>query len=201
MIHGPPLAGGTARLWRVFPWDAAAAPGNPYSAASVAPREKQGGGRFDIPDRTAVLYLAETPSHAYAEYLRQFMASELTKAHLRRNSLPLSLVSVDVPLALLEALPDLGDPAVLLRYALRPDVLALPRTHRKATQAVARKLFDEGFGGLCWWSAIHGAWHSTILFTERVPLSTLTFGTPLPATLRQPAVLKGAREAGMIVPP
>lgn len=38
--------GGTVRLWRVFPWDRRALPGQAYSAASVAPRQQQGGGRF-----------------------------------------------------------------------------------------------------------------------------------------------------------
>ena len=43
--------------WRVFPWDAAAKPGEPFSSSYVYPN--QGSGRFDLRD-VPVLYLAET---------------------------------------------------------------------------------------------------------------------------------------------
>jgi hypothetical protein len=122
-------------LWRVFPWDRTAAPGDPYSAASVAPREKQGGGRFDLPELTSVLYLAETPEHGYAEFLQDFRTQILTRAHLKRNQRPLAHVSVEVPLETFHSLPDLADPDTLRHYDIRPDILSLPRPHRRTTQA------------------------------------------------------------------
>ena len=59
---------GDRRLWRVFPYDALAPAGAPFSAAWV-PRG-QGAGRFDVPDASPVWYLAESPVHAVAEVLQ-----------------------------------------------------------------------------------------------------------------------------------
>jgi hypothetical protein len=196
-MAGASSDGGTVRLWRVFPWDPAAVPGAPYSAISVAPRQKQGGGRFDLPELTSVLYLAETPDHGFAEFLQDFRTQILTRAHLKRNGRPLALVSVDVPLETFHSLPDLADPATLRHYDLRPDVLSLPRPHRRTTQAIARRIWDDGQAGLRWWSAFHGEWHTTVLFVERVPLSLLAFASPTAASLRDPAVIAGAEAAGM----
>ncbi|MDQ3606027.1 MAG: RES family NAD+ phosphorylase [Gemmatimonadota bacterium] len=189
--------GGTVRLWRVFPWDRRALPGQAYSPASVAPRQKQGGGRFDLPELISALYLAETPEHGYAEFLQDFRTQILTRAHLKRNWHPLAHVSVDVPLEVFHSLPDLADPETLQRYDIRPDVLSLPRPHRRTTQAIARQIWDDSQAGLRWWSAFHGEWHTTVLFTERVPLDLLNFGTPTVATLRDPAVVARAHAAGM----
>lgn len=196
-MAGASIRGGTVRLWRVFPWDRRAAPGHPYSAMSVAPREKQGGGRFDLPELTSVLYLAETPEHGYAEFLQDFRTQILTRAHLKRNQRPLAHVSVDVPLVVFHSLPDLADPETLQRYDIRPDILSLPRPHRRTTQAIAHRIWDDSRAGLRWWSAFHGEWHTTVLFMERVPLDLLIFGTPTAASLRDPVVVAGAVAAGM----
>ena len=42
-------------LWRAFPWDASAAPGEPFSARSGAPAHRQNYGRFDLSGRPLVL--------------------------------------------------------------------------------------------------------------------------------------------------
>ncbi len=52
--------------WRVFPWDPAAQPGEPFSSSYIHP--SQGAGRFDIPGKL-VVYFAETAVHAVAEKL------------------------------------------------------------------------------------------------------------------------------------
>lgn len=199
MLPHTPSPSGTTH-WRVFPWNRRAAPGEPFSPRSVAPRHKQGGGRFDLPERTSVLYLAESPEHAYAELLRQFPAQLLRRAHLRACGLPLAAVEVTLPADVSAALPDLGDPAELLRFGLRPDLLALPGTVRAETQAASRALHDAGVPGFRWWSALHGAWHTTVLFVDRVPLERLRFGRPRAARLADPTVRAGAAAARMRLP-
>jgi hypothetical protein len=192
------MADPTHRLWRVFPWDASAKMGEAFSAGSVAPRTAQGGGRFDLRDLTSVLYLATSVAHGYAEVLRRFPTIKLAKAHLvHASGHPLASASVDLPLALFESLPDLADGAVLDRYGIRADTLALPPTRRTETQAVARTLWDDGQAGFRWWSAFHGEWHSTILFAARVPLSGLTFGAPVLGKVSDPDVREGAAAASM----
>ncbi|HEY0025219.1 MAG TPA: RES family NAD+ phosphorylase [Longimicrobium sp.] len=193
------MADRTKRLWRVFPWDPAARAGAPFSVQSFAPRHAQGGGRFDLRDLTSVLYLATSAAHAYAEVLRGFPNTRLTDDHLvHASGHRLASVTVDIPLALYDGLPDLAVGEVLDRYGVRADTLALPPTRRAQTQAVARLVWDDGQAGFRWWSAFHGEWHSTVLFMERVKLDATVFGPPRPASLSDPDVLTGAREAGMI---
>lgn len=194
---GAPAGGAERTLWRAFHWNAHAVEGEPFSVRSVPPVEKQIGGRFDN-DATSVLYLAEYPEHAVAEALRQFRGRPLKAAHLRQHGFPLSLVEVTVPGEVTARVADLGDPQVLLRYRLRADTLALPESERAVTQAVSRTLYDAGLPGFRWWSAIHGGWHSTVLFIERVPLSILGFGTPATLHVDHPAVIAAARELRML---
>jgi hypothetical protein len=66
--------------------------------------------------------------------------------------------------AIAERLLDLCDPDQLTSLRIRPDDLALPPTRRTETQAIALRVWDEGAAGFRWWSALHGAWHSTVVF-------------------------------------
>ncbi|HEX2205587.1 MAG TPA: RES family NAD+ phosphorylase, partial [Longimicrobium sp.] len=152
---------------------------------SVAPGYRQTGGRFDLVT-TSVLYLAETPAHGVAEVLRRFTGGVLSPALLRLSRHPLALVEVGVPLDLLPEIADLGDPRVLLQHGVRPDTLALPESERTRTQEVSRRLHAAGLRGFRWWSAIHGGWHSTVLFVDRVPLTTRALGTPELLTVCHP---------------
>jgi hypothetical protein len=81
-----PGPGYSGPFWRVFPWDAAAAAGEPYTPQFVLPEGVQTGGRFDLSD-TPTLYLAlENPAHALAEVLQSLRGRrELRKGHLRRG--------------------------------------------------------------------------------------------------------------------
>ena len=56
--------------WRVFPWDPAAKPGEPFSPSYVYPN--QGSGRFDLSGKL-VVYLAESAVHAVAEKLQHLL--------------------------------------------------------------------------------------------------------------------------------
>ena len=61
-------------LWRVFPWDPAAAEGDRFSAAFMS--DGQGRNRFDLPGQSAgVVCFAESGVHAVAELLQRFRSS------------------------------------------------------------------------------------------------------------------------------
>jgi hypothetical protein len=178
-------------LWRAFPFNEAAADGEPYSIRSVAPAHLQTGGRFDL-GTTSVLYLGETPAHAVAEVLRRFSGRALVPALLRHSRHPLALVAVTVPADVARRLVDLAVPQMLARLGIRPDTLALPESGRTQTQAISRGIYESGAAGFRWWSAIHGGWHSTVLFVERVPLHVLDFGAPELLSIDHPAVIEAA---------
>ncbi|HKP75911.1 MAG TPA: RES family NAD+ phosphorylase [Longimicrobiaceae bacterium] len=180
------------KLWRVFPYDEDAADGEPYSVRSVAPGHKQTGGRFDL-GSTSVLYLAELPAHGVAEILRRFTGSVLIPQLLYLNKRPLALVEVTVPEGIAASLVDLNSPAVLQHLGIQPDELALPESERARTQAIARRIYDAGAPGFRWWSAIHGGWHSTVVFVDRVPLAELEFGSPELLTTHHAAVKEAAK--------
>lgn len=175
-------------LWRVCPWDPAAPPGQPFSLTYVQPQQTSG--RFDLGNRPPVLYLAESPEHAVGEKLQRFRGRRLTPAHLREYGLTLAIVAVTPAPRVIEAIADLTDPEVLHRLDLRPDVIA--SRDRRRTQAVARRLHQEGYSGLHWWSALTGDWHTTVLFLDpdRVPPRDVALGQPEPLSLRHPGVVR-----------
>jgi hypothetical protein len=181
----------------VFPWDPAAERGAPFSPEYVVPAERQTKGRFDL-GTTPVLYLAESPEHAVAELLRPFTGRRLADPQLIGAGHRLALVEVALDPAVSPRLGDLTDPAVLLRYGIRPDLLA--SRNRPATQSISRSLFDQGLSGFRWWSALHGDWHALLLFLARIAPGELAYGDPEPLTLAQPAVAAAARELMMEVP-
>jgi hypothetical protein len=176
---------GAPPLWRVFPWDPDAPPGEPFSPEYVPP--VQGSGRFDLPG-IPVLYLAESPEHAVGEKIQRFRGHELEPWDLTEFGLTLALVRVEVPAG--ARVMDLCDPAVLLRHGLRPDHVAArsPET----TRSVALTVHRAGFDGLRWWSSMWGEWHCATLFLDRVDPTTLAFGEPEPLELDHPAVREAA---------
>src|SRR3954471_24559780 len=121
-------------LWRAFPWDNAAADGEPFSARSVAPAHRQNYGRFDLSGRPLVLYLAETPAHAVAAVLRGLKRSPATpfdpdphrgtQDGRRSAGIPLALVEVRLPPKVATDIPDLPEGAELARFGVRADELS-----------------------------------------------------------------------------
>jgi hypothetical protein len=174
-------------LWRVFPWDPAAAPGEPFSPGFVPPA--QGSGRFDVP-ATPVLYLAESPEHAVAEKIQRFRGQELEPWDLTEFGRTLALVPVELPPAAASRVADLCDPATLLEYGIRPDQVAA--RSRETTRALAAGLHARGRAGLRWWSSLCGEWHAVTLFLDRVPDGGLRWGEPDPLSLGHPAVREAA---------
>lgn len=180
-----PLAG---PLWRVFPWDPAARPDEPFSPTFVA--HGQTSGRFDLADRPPVLYLAESPEHAVGEKLQRFRGRRLTPLHLREFGHGLAIVPVIPAPRVVKAVADLTDPATLDQLDLRPDAIA--SRDRRRTQAIARRLHETGWSGLHWWSAITGDWHTTVLFLgpRRARPGELRYGAPEFLTVSHPAVVR-----------
>lgn len=165
--------------WRCFPWDRRSEEGRPFSATYLV--SGQTIGRFDLHDRPPVRYLSESPEHAIGEVLSPFRGTAFHPAYLRQGGHPLALVEVMLAPALLQRIPDCTNPGALAALRLRPDELA--HHDRTLTQAIARRLHDlekatHPRAGLRWWSALTGAWHTTVLFTDREGAGEVTFGAP-----------------------
>lgn len=164
-----------AELWRCFPYDPGARPGEEFSPQFV--RTGQTGGRFDLGDRPPVRYLAGTPEHALAELLAPFRGRPFRQEYLRHPSgLDLAWVKVTTGPALEPRIADANDPVILARLGLTPAAFA--HHLRSETQALARTIHAAGFAGLSWWSALTGAWRSTVLFDDRIAGDDLTYDEP-----------------------
>jgi hypothetical protein len=161
-------------VWRCFPWDPQSRDDEPFSPSCLVPGQTVG--RFDLRDRPAVRYLSDSPEHALSEALGAFRGTAFRSAYLRVGGHRLALVEVALSSSLMARIVDGTDPAVLARIGLRPDQLA--HHDRTVTQAVARRLHGLGAAGLRWWSALTGAWHTTIIFTDRERARDVTFGVP-----------------------
>ena len=138
-------------------------------------------GRFDLQDRPPVRYVAESPEHAIGEVLSPFRGTEFRPAYLRQSGRRLALVAVTLVPSLVARIPDCTEPDVLRALGLRPDELA--HHDRTRTQAIARRLHELGAAtgdpaGLRWWSALTGAWHTTVVFTDRERDGEVGFGAP-----------------------
>jgi RES domain len=138
-------------------------------------------GRFDLHDRPPVRYLAESPEHAIGEVLSPFRGTDFRPAYLRQGGHRLALVEVTLGASLVARIPDCTDPAVLSELGLKPDELA--HHDRRVTQGIARRLHERSgvageVAGLRWWSALTGAWHTTVVFTDRERAGEVASGAP-----------------------
>jgi hypothetical protein len=196
-----PLAGFKGPFWRVFPWDASAAPGEPFTPQYVLPVGAQTGGRFDL-STVPTLYVAlDDPAHALAEVLQPVRGRrEIRPGHLKRRvrgsgglDHPLAIVPTWIPQSIFDVMPDLGDPGTLVRFGIRPDDLS--SRDRATTQRISRTLHDDfGVPGFRWWSAFGGDWHVAVLYMDRVDRFAIRYGTPDPLHLGHPVVRVAADE-------
>lgn len=191
-------------MWRCLPWDPDAAEGAAFSASYVGPGQTIG--RFDLHDRPPVRYLAESQEHAIGEALGPFRGTTFRPSYLRRQGHGLALVETELAPELVARVADCTDPAVLTTLGLRPDDLA--HHDRTITQTIARRLHDLGdpahayahaYAGLRWWSALTGAWHTTVLFTDRERAGEVRFHTPRPLVPDDPAVRRALSLLGIRV--
>lgn len=140
-------------------------------------------------------YLAASPEHAVAEVIQPWRGGRIGPAHLRRAGLPLGLVRVTLA-SRSASLADLCRAEVLLRLAAEPDRTA--SRDRAITQAIARRIWDDGYAGLRWWSSFRGDWHTYVLFMERVD-GAVRFEVPEVLEPDHPAVRSGAEMLGIRV--
>lgn len=157
-------------LWRALPWRARSAPDEPGGVLWF-PRELQGAGRHDNPDRYGCLYATEDPVSAVAECLAPFRGSgRLSDAMLTRAGLPLALAELRLADAGAgEACVDLDDAHVLVRERLRPSQVAT--RSRDVTQAYAGDLFERHPRalGLRWWSTLEANLANVTLYDRAGP--------------------------------
>jgi hypothetical protein len=150
-------------LYRVFRAIDGARMGDRGSPLYV-PREQQGAGRHDRPDRYGAFYAAFSPEAAAAEAIQAFRGRDLSDddfVNADDSVLSLAVIEDDG----LSDIVDLDDPSVLLEHGWRPSSVA--SRVRPTTQSMAVRLFDEGALGLSWWSTIDAGWTNVTLFAER----------------------------------
>ena len=177
-------------LYRVFPFVPGSDPSQPGGALYV-PRERQGVGRHDSPDRYGALYVSRSPMSAVAERIQAFRGQAIGDMDLRlRDGAVLALAAFDD--GALDVLVDLDDPAELVARGLRPSRVAT--RDREATRAVARGLFDEGHAGFAWWSTLEASWTDVTLFAERAAGTLALVGEFDVLSVRHP-VLRASAEA------
>ncbi len=182
-------------LWRLVPWRAQASPAQPGGALWF-PRELQGFGRHDNPDRYGCLYVSHDPVSAVAEALAPFRASgTLSQGMLERAGLPLALARLELDDR--ARLVDLDDPRVLVSSGLRPSLVATRA--RAVTQAYAARLFDgtPDAVGLRWWSTLEASLINFTLFDRVAP--HLSVGDVDQLTLAHPTVVEAAELLGLAV--
>ncbi len=180
-------------LYRVFPLLPGADPSAPGGALYV-PRERQGVGRHDSPDRYGALYVSRSAVSAVAERIQAFRGQAVTDADLRlRDGTTLALASFDD--AALGALLDLDDPAELVARGLRPSRVAT--RDRETTRTIARGLFDEGQVGFGWWSTLEASWSNVTLFAERAARLLALEGEPEALSVRHPVLRSAAETIGV----
>jgi hypothetical protein len=182
-------------LWRLLPWRAEAAPAE-SGGALWFPRELQGAGRHDNPDRYSCLYVSESPISAVAEALAPFRGTGVLKpAMLCRAGLTLALARLELDAD--STVLDLDDPRVLTRNRLRPSRVAT-RT-RTITQAYATRLFDEHplVLGLRWWSSLEASLLNVTLYDRAA--TRLHLGEVDLLTIEHPAVREAAELLGLIL--
>jgi RES domain len=177
----------------VLPWVSSAVVGQPGHALWV-PREYQGSGRHDAPDRYGCLYLAEVAVSAVAEMLAPFRGTgDLHPDLLVRSGRQLALAELE--LAGDAVLIDLDDPAVLVAESLRPSIVATGQ--RSVTHAYAVGQFERHFeaAGLRWWSTLEASWIQVTLFDRA--LSGLSVHDVQTLTIDHEAVTTAASYLGL----
>jgi hypothetical protein len=164
-------------FWRLLPWQPDVRPMNPGGVLWF-PRELQGSGRHDNPDRYGCLYVSESPVSGVCEALAPFRGTgKLTTGMLMRAGVPLALARVELNDD--GHLIDLDEPRVLTGAGLHPSEVATGR--RVVTQAHALQLHDQQptAAGLRWWSTIEASLLNVTLFDRALPSLRVVDVTPL----------------------
>ncbi len=180
-------------LHRCFAWDRRAA-ATASGGALWVPREFQGDGRHDNPERYGCVYLAADARSAVVEQLARFRGNVLVPGMLRRRGLPLGLATLELDDR--ARLVDLDDPEVLAARGLRPSLVATRQ--RALTQPQALAIHESGADGIRWWSTFESLWVNTTLFdrgARRLRLVAVTALRPDAGAVREALELLGIAAA------
>ncbi|HEY5286618.1 MAG TPA: RES domain-containing protein [Solirubrobacteraceae bacterium] len=180
-------------VWRLLPWQPGASPRSPGGALWF-PRELQGAGRHDNPDRYGCLYVSETPVSVVVEGLASFRgAPTLTNGMLTRAGVRLALAQLELHDD--GQLVDLDNPRTLIDTELRPSEVATGI--RSVTQSYVLRLLDAqpGLLGLRWWSTIEASLINLTLFDRAQHELSVIDVTPL--TVADVVVREGADLLGL----
>jgi RES domain len=182
-------------LFRVFDWDGSSL-GRREGGPLFVARSRQGAGRHDAPVVYGAWYCSRTAVSAIAEAIQYLRGHVLTDADfLRAGGTTKALVGLRLDPAL--ALVDLDDPSQLTARQLRPSRVATMR--RSVTQRMAASIFEEGAGGLLWWSTLEAEWANVTLFHERAVARTTVLQPPRKLTTRLAEVQEAAAHLGIQV--
>lgn len=182
-------------LHRLFPSTPGASltePGGPFHV----PRLDQGRGRHDNPEAFGVLYFSRQQVSPIAEFFKDLLGQDLDPLHLISEGFPRALASVNEQD--IEGIIDLDDPGNLEARSLRPSTVATGI--RRTTQAVAKRLWQEGAPGFEWWSTIEASWINVTLFAERTVDRLALEEEPQTLTVDHPAVVQAAKAVGLQLP-
>jgi len=183
-------------LYRVFPYLADKRPREEGGALYV-PRERQGTGRHDNPERYGAMYVSRDPEAAIAERIQGFRGQSLAVDDLRRqDGSRYALVALDE--GSLAMLPDLDDAAELVRRSIRPSHVAT--RDRKVTRPMAMSIYREGVPGFLWWSTLEASWTNATLFAERAVAKLRIQDQPEPLTLEHASLRAAADLLGVHLP-
>src|SRR5262249_13218418 len=176
-------------LYRCFAWDRRATAAASGGALWI-PRDFQGDGRHDNPDRYGCLYLSSDTGAAIVEQLARFRGNVLGPGMLRRRGLPLALATLELDER--THLVDLDDPRVLSARDLRPSQVATRQ--RTLTQPQALAIHESGADGIRWWSTFESLWGNVTLFdraAKRLRVVEVAAVTAADAPLREALELVG----------
>lgn len=167
-------------FFRVIPFNT----GDDPLAALVPPRTLQGSGRHDNTDLYTAVYCSASEIGCVSEAIQNFFP--LTDANLFRAGKRLHLTRFIVEDT--SRIVDVDDPRVLLKRKLRPSTVAT--RNRRATQPIARAIYESGQDGMLWWSTIESSWINATLFLENISKDITFPASPKPLTLQSNEIRK-----------
>jgi hypothetical protein len=159
--------------YRVCPYVASAAPGNPGHPRYVLPGGR--GNRIDNPDHYELFYVAEQPEGAIAEAFghHHIRTIDLLNGPPKVPGRVMALTNFEADLSI----TNLDDAPTLMRLGWKPSRVVT--RHRKVTQSGALAIFRANGGhGIRWWIyyepdfACLGLWDRTPLSVVNSDVST-----------------------------
>ncbi len=181
------------RLYRVFAWAASAAgrrPGGPL----FVPRDRQGAGRHDAPEKYGAWYCAREAVAAVGEAIQFARGQSIENADFARAGGRV-LALLELELDEQARLVDLDDAAELVERSIRPSQVATGR--RSVTQRIGSRVFDEGATGFSWWSTLEAEWTNVTLFYERALPFVKVASRPVPLSVELIEVREAADRIGV----